>query len=65
VKFWLRNEYSDSVTLWAGSVSKNTLGLYLEEGIIFRRPMKQSNFSNAQITLKQINSKRSAGTQES
>jgi hypothetical protein len=57
VKFWLRNEYSDSVTLWAGSVSKNTLGLYLEEGIIFRRPMKQSNFSNAQITLKQINSK--------
>jgi Protein of unknown function (DUF3078) len=57
VKFWLRNEYSDSVTLWAGSVSKNTIGLYLEEGIIFRRPMKQLNFSNAQIALKQINSK--------
>jgi hypothetical protein len=57
VKFWLRNEYSDSVTLWIGSVSRNTLGLYLEEGIIFRRPMIQSNFSNAQITLKKINSK--------
>jgi len=57
VRFWLRNEYSDSVTVWIGSVSKNTLGLFLEEGIIFRRPTKQSNFSDAQLNLKTINSK--------
>ncbi|MBA4322474.1 MAG: hypothetical protein C0408_06610 [Odoribacter sp.] len=58
VRFWLRNEFSDSVTIWAGSVSRNTLGLFLEEGIIFRRPVKQSNISEAQLTLKEINSAR-------
>jgi hypothetical protein len=57
VRFWLRNEYSDSVTIWIGSVSRNTLGLFLEEGIIFRRPTKQSNFSDANLNLKEINSK--------
>jgi hypothetical protein len=56
-RFWLRNQYSDSVTLWVGGVSRNTLGLYLEEGITFRRPTKQSNFSDARLNLKQINSK--------
>ena len=58
VRFWLRNEYSDSVTIWVGGVSRNTLGLYLEDGIIFRRPTKQSNIANAQLTLKQLNSSR-------
>jgi hypothetical protein len=57
VRFWLRNEYSDSVTIWIGGVSRNTLGLFLEEGIIFRRPTKQSNFSDVQLNLKTINSK--------
>jgi hypothetical protein len=57
VRFWLRNENSDSVAVWVGSVSRNTLGIFLEEGIFFRRPTKQSNFSNAQLTLKTINSK--------
>lgn len=56
-RFWLRNQYSDSVTLWVGGVSRNTLGLFLEEGITFRRPTKQSNFSDARLNLKQINSK--------
>jgi hypothetical protein len=57
VRYWLRNEFSDSVTLWIGGVSKNTLGLFLEDGIIFRRPTKQSNISDAQLNLKAINSK--------
>jgi hypothetical protein len=58
VRFWLRNEFSDSVTIWAGSVSRNTIGLFLEEGIIFRRPTKESTFSDAHLNLKIINSKR-------
>jgi hypothetical protein len=56
-RFWLPNEYSDSVTLWVGSVSRNTLGLYLEDGITFRRPTKQSKFSDARLDLKQIDNK--------
>ena len=58
VRFWLKNEYSDSVTIWVGGLSRNTLGLYLEEGINFRRPAKQSNFAKAQLALNQINSSR-------
>jgi hypothetical protein len=57
IRYWLRNEYSDSVTIWIGSVSRNTLGLFLEEGVSFRRPTKQSNFSDAQLNVKTINSK--------
>jgi hypothetical protein len=55
-RFWLRNENSDSVTVWIGSVSRNTLGLFLEDGIIFRRPTKESKFSDAQLNLKTLNS---------
>lgn len=58
IRYWLRNEFSDSVTIWIGSVTKNTLGLYLEEGIIFRRPTKQSTFSEAQLNLNNVNSAR-------
>jgi hypothetical protein len=58
IRYWLRNEFSDSVTIWIGSVSKNTLGLYLEEGIIFRRPTKQSTISEAHLNLNNINSAR-------
>jgi hypothetical protein len=56
-RFWLHNEYSDSVALWVGGISRNSLGLYLEEGITFRRLTKQSNFSDARLNLKQIDSK--------
>jgi hypothetical protein len=57
VRFWLHNEYFDSVTVWVGGVSRNTIGLFLEEGISFRKLTKQSNFSNARLNLKVINSK--------
>jgi hypothetical protein len=55
-RYWLKNEYNDSVTVWVGPVGRNTIGLFIEEGIMFRRPSKQSNISDAQLTLKQINS---------
>lgn len=56
VRYWLKNEFSDSVTVWIGSTGRNTIGLYLEEGIMFRRPVKQTNISDAQLNLKKINS---------
>lgn len=56
VRYWLRNEYNDSVAVWIGSVGRNKLGIFLEEGISFRRPVKQTTISDAQLTLKQINS---------
>ena len=56
-RFWLSNENSDSVTVWIGGVSRNTLGLFLEDGIMFRRPTKESKYSDAQLNLKTLNSK--------
>jgi hypothetical protein len=54
MRFWLKNEFSDSVTVWIGNPSKNTIGLYLEQGISFRRPVKQGNYSDARVNVKAI-----------
>ena len=56
VRYWLRNEFDDSVTVWIGSMGRNSVGIFLEEGITFRRPVKQTTISDAQLTLKEINS---------
>jgi hypothetical protein len=55
-RYWLRNEFSDSVTVWIGSTGRDSVGLFLEEGITFRRPAKQTNIVDAQLNLKKINS---------
>jgi hypothetical protein len=55
-RYWLRNEFNDSVTVWIGSTGRDSIGLFLEEGITFRRPAKQTNIVDAQLNLKKINS---------
>jgi hypothetical protein len=57
-RFWLKNELNDSVTVWLGSSSRNTLRLYLEDGVSFRRPAKEGNYSKARIELKEIDRSR-------
>ena len=54
VRFWLRNEYDDSVTVWVGNPDRNTIGLYLENNIMFRRPVKASNIGDAKINVPQV-----------
>jgi hypothetical protein len=54
MRYWLKNEFSDSVTVWIGNTSKDTIGLYLEQGVNFRRPVKQGNFSDAKINIKSL-----------
>jgi hypothetical protein len=53
-RFWLKNEFADSVTVWIGSEGKNLFGLYLEQGINFRKPMRQENFAEAKINVQTI-----------
>jgi hypothetical protein len=48
-RFWLKNDFNDSVTVWIGNPSRDTIGLYLENGVSFRRPMRQGNVSKASI----------------
>lgn len=50
-RYWLKNDLNDSVTVWIGSPDRNTIGLYLEHGVIFRRPAMQGNISGARINV--------------
>jgi len=53
-RYWLRNEFSDSVTIWIGNLARDTIGLYIEQGINFRRPPKQGNYSDAKVNVQSI-----------
>jgi hypothetical protein len=53
-RYWLRNEFSDSVTVWIGNTARDTIGLYLEQGVNFRRPVMQGNYSDAKINVPSI-----------
>lgn len=54
VRYWLRNDLNDSVTVWIGSPERNTLGLYLEHGVSFRRPAMQGNVSDARVIVEEL-----------
>jgi hypothetical protein len=58
MRFWLKNEFSDSVAVWLANPYKNTIGLYLEQGINFRRPGRQGNYANPKINLPSIDNKK-------
>jgi hypothetical protein len=53
-RFWLRNEFSDSVTVWIGNPGRDTIDLYLEKGVNFKRPVRQGNYSDARINLQRL-----------
>jgi hypothetical protein len=54
MRYWLKNEFSDSVTVWIGNTSRDTIGLYLEQGVNFRRPVKQGNYSDPKINIRSL-----------
>jgi hypothetical protein len=54
VRYWLKNNLDDSVTVWIGNPSRDTIGLYLEQEVTFRRPVKQGNYSDARINVKEV-----------
>ena len=64
MRYWLRNEFSDSVTIWIGNPSRDTIGLYLEQGINFRRPVRQGNYSEARINVQSIDNSKLLNVQK-
>ena len=54
VRYWLKNDANDSVTVWIGNPSRDTFGLYLEKEVTFKRPLKQGNYSDARINVKEV-----------
>ncbi|MBN2862550.1 MAG: DUF3078 domain-containing protein, partial [Bacteroidales bacterium] len=53
-RYWLKNDMNDSVTVWIGAQSKNTIGLYMEHGVNVRRPVRQNFISEVQIEKGEI-----------
>jgi hypothetical protein len=53
-RHWLKNDLNDSVTVWIGNPERNTLGLYLEHGVNFRRPGIQGNVSDARVNVEKL-----------
>ncbi len=64
MRFWLKNDLSDSVTVWIGNTDRNTVGLYLEQGVSFKRPVMQGNYSDAKIDLKKIDNSKLLNVQK-
>lgn len=58
IRYWLKNEFSDSVAVWIGNPSRNTIGLYLEQGVNFRRPGRQGNYANPKIDVQHVDTKK-------
>lgn len=54
IRYWLKNDLNDSVTIWIGNPARNTLGLYLEHGVSFRRPPMQRTISDASINVESV-----------
>lgn len=51
IRFWLKNDLDDSVTVWIGNLRRNTIGLYLEHGVDLRRPTRQGYITEARIDV--------------
>jgi hypothetical protein len=56
-RYWLKNEFSDSVAVWIGNPARNTIGLYLERGVNFKRPVRQANYGSPKINVQSIDNK--------
>jgi len=57
-RHWLKTNLSDSVTVWIGAQSRNTIALYLENGIGFSRPVRQHVYADAKVDVQQIDRSR-------
>jgi len=64
VRYWLKNEFSDSVIVWIGNPSRNTVSLYLEQGVSFRRPVRQGNYSDAKINVRALDNSKLLNVQK-
>lgn len=54
IRYWLKNDLNDSVTVWIGNPDRNTIGLYLEHGLSLRRPAMQGNISSARVNVEEV-----------
>ncbi|MCX6335127.1 MAG: DUF3078 domain-containing protein [Bacteroidia bacterium] len=53
-RYWLKTDLYDSVIVWIGIQSRNTIALYLENGVSFLRPAKQQFYTDAKVDVREI-----------
>ena len=52
MRYWLKNEFNDSVTVWIGNIGRDTIGLFAEQGIGFRRTIRATtNNTEARVNV--------------
>ena len=64
MRYWLKNEYSDSVIVWIGNPMRNTIDLNLEQGVSFRRPVRQGNYAEARINVQALDNSKLLNVQK-
>ena len=47
VRYWLKNGLNDSVAVWIGNVGRDTIGLFAEQGVGFRRTLRATTSNTA------------------
>jgi hypothetical protein len=53
-RFWLPDEKGDSVTVWIGSPSRNTVSLMAEDGVLFKRQVWYDQNADTRVNVTTI-----------
>ncbi len=53
-RLWLRNEWNEEVSVWIGSISRDSVEIVVERGVHFIRPNKTTNIADAKIEVKTV-----------
>ncbi|MFP4489314.1 MAG: DUF3078 domain-containing protein, partial [Bacteroidales bacterium] len=53
-RLWLKNEWDEEMSVWVGSISRDSIDIIVERGVHFRRPDKTNYISDAKIEVRTI-----------
>lgn len=59
-RLWLKNEWDEDVSIWIGSLSRDSVSIIVERGIRFRRPNKETNISDVKINIQTVDNSKLA-----
>ncbi|MFO7754917.1 MAG: DUF3078 domain-containing protein [Bacteroidales bacterium] len=59
-RLWLKNEWDEEMSVWIGSISRDSIDIIVERGVHFRRPDKTNNIADAKIEVRTVDNSRLA-----
>lgn len=57
-RLWLKNEWDEEMSVWIGSISRDSIDIIVERGVHFRRPDKANNIADAKIEVRTVDNSR-------